>query len=88
MSSSLGGRSARGVGPFFFFDAPCDAPVFVNAIPLDGPYTITARALAANAVVAASPESAPFAITRGSVTDLGTLTLSPCGTACPPIGPE
>lgn len=80
--------SMPGGEPFSFFDAPCDAPVFLGGIPRDGTYTLTARAIANDAFVAASPESAPFAVTRGAITDLGTLTLSPCGTACPPLGPE
>lgn len=80
--------SMPGGGSPYFFTPPCDAPVFVNAIPVEGTYTITARALSFDAVVAASPESAPFEITRGMVTDLGTLTLTPCGTECPPIVPE
>ena len=75
-----------GGGSFDFFFAPCDAPVFVNAIRLEGTYTLSARALADDAVVAASLESGPFTITRGAITDLGTLTLSPCGAACPPLG--
>jgi len=60
--------------------------IYVNTIPLDGSYTFTSRAIAGNAVVAVSPDSAPFTITRGAVTDLGTLTLSPCGAGCPPPG--
>jgi hypothetical protein len=78
--------SMPGGGPAFFFFAPCDAPVYVNAIPLEGTYTLTARAIADNGVVAAAPESAPFTITPGAAIDLGTLTLSPCGAACPPLG--
>jgi hypothetical protein len=73
--------SLAGGGPEFYFDAPCEAPVFLNAIPLEGTYTLTARAITTEDVVATAPESAPFAITRGTVTDLGTLTLSPCGAA-------
>jgi hypothetical protein len=38
-------------------------------------------------VVAVSPESAPAAIARGDITDVETLTLSPCGAACPQPGP-
>lgn len=72
-------------GPMFYFHAPCDAPVFLNAIPLEGTYTLTARAFSVDGVVAASPASAPFEVTRGAITDLGTITLSPCGDACPPL---
>jgi hypothetical protein len=72
-----------GGGPTFFFGAPCHAPVYVDGIPLDGTYTFTAYALAMDAVVAVSPESAPVAIARGEITDVETLTLSPCGAACP-----
>jgi len=73
-------------GDPFFFDAPCDEPLFLNAIPLEGTFTITARAVAGGgAVVAASPESAPFTITRNEIADLGTIVMSPCGAACPPF---
>jgi hypothetical protein len=34
-------------------------------------------------VVAVSPETAPFVITQNGFTDIGTLTLTPCGAACP-----
>jgi hypothetical protein len=76
-----------GGGPTFYFDAPCSAPVYVDGIPLDGTYTFTAYALAMDGVVAVSPESAPAAIARGDITDVETLTLSPCGAACPQPGP-
>jgi hypothetical protein len=77
-----------GMGPFFFFQTSCDAAVFMNAIPRDGMYTLTARAVAIDTVVAVSAESAPFTITRGTLTDVGTLTLSPCGTACEQLRPQ
>ena len=77
-----------GGGATFGFDAPCDAPAYRNSIQLDGTYTLTAYALAIDRAVAASPESAPFAVTRGVVADVGILTLSPCGAACPQLGPE
>lgn len=81
LEASLSGR------PRAFFEAPCKLAVYVSALPLDGPYTLRARALAADTVVAASPDSAPFTIVLGATTDAGTLTLAPCGTACPPLGP-
>lgn len=71
----------------FFWNAPCEAPVFMNAILIDGTFTLSARAIAAGTVVATSPESTPFAVTLGAITDVGTLTLSPCGTACPQLAP-
>jgi hypothetical protein len=82
LATEVGGAATFG------FDAPCDAPAYMNSIPLDGTYTLTAYALAIDRAVAASPESAPFAVPRGVVTDVGLLTLSPCGTACPQLGPE
>lgn len=66
--------------------APCDAPAFVNAIPFPGMFTLSARAVAAGAVVAISPESTPLKVTPDAITDFGTLTLSPCRAACPPPG--
>jgi len=66
--------------------ASCKAPVFMNAIPSPGMFTLSARAYAGNAVVASSLESPPFAVTPDMITDFGTLTLSPCGAACPPPG--
>lgn len=69
----------------FFWNAPCESPVFVNAIPFPGTFTFSARAIAADGVVATSPPSAPFNVTLGAITDIGTLTLSPCGTTCPPL---
>lgn len=59
--------------------------VFLNAIPVAGTYTLTARAFSEDAVVAVAPASAPFEVTREALTDLGTITLSPCGAACPPL---
>jgi hypothetical protein len=80
--------STPGMGPFFFFTAPCDATVFRNGLRMEGTFTLFARAVAIDTIVAISPESAPFTITRGTVTDVGTLVLSPCGTACARLGPE
>jgi hypothetical protein len=77
--------SMPGGGPMFYFNAPCDAPVFLNAIPVAGTYTLTARAFSEDAVVAAAPASAPFDVTREALTDLGTITMSPCGAGCPPL---
>ena len=74
---------------FFFFDAPCAIGTLMGAIEREGTYTVRAWAIAGeNAdVVAASPASAPFAVTRGATSEPGTLTLSPCS-PCPPIEPE
>lgn len=77
-----------GMGPFFFFQTSCDAAGFMNAIPREGTYSLTARAVAIDTVVAVSPESAPFTITNGTITDVGTLVLSPCGAACAQLEPE
>jgi hypothetical protein len=74
--------------PLFSWNAPCEAPVFVDVIPIPGTFTLSARAIAADAVVATSPESAPFAVASGAIIDFGTLTLSPCGTACPQLAPS
>jgi hypothetical protein len=79
-------HAALSEGPIFFIYAPCDAPVFVQALPFDGTYTLTAHASTDLAEVASSAPSAPFTITRGEIIDLGTLTLTPCGAACPSPG--
>ncbi len=81
-------RASMFQGPTFFLDAPCDAGVLVDALPLDGMYTVLAFAVSIDTIVAAAPETAPFPITRGAIADLGTLTLSPCGTECPSPEPE
>ena len=70
-----------------FFESPCELAVHVSAIELGGPYTLRAFALAFDTVVAVSPDSAPFMVTRQTISNVGTLTLSPCGAACPPLGP-
>jgi hypothetical protein len=69
--------SMPGGQPLFAWQAPCGAPVFVNEIPIPGTFTLSARAIAANGVVATSPESTPFEVTFGTITDVGTLTLTP-----------
>lgn len=76
-----------GGGPFFFFNAPCSAPLLSDIIFAGGMFTITARAMAGDDMVAASPDSAPFLVTHEGIVDVGTLTLSPC-TECPPLEPE
>jgi hypothetical protein len=48
----------------------------------NGTYTMRLRAESATATVAVSAESAPFTLSSLDVTDLGTLTLSPCA-PCP-----
>jgi hypothetical protein len=68
---------------FSSWSVPCRAPVFVNAIPPPGMYTLSAVAVAASGVVATAPPSAPFEIVRDQITDVGTLVLSPCGGECP-----
>jgi hypothetical protein len=80
--------SMDGGGPPRFFSAFCEAPVLLDALTPEGTYTLTARAFGMNGIVAASPDSAPLAVTRGTITDFGTLTLSPCGATCPPLEPE
>jgi len=80
--------SMLGGGASAFFDLPCQIGVLSNVIPFDGTYTLTAQAIAADAVVAVAPESAPFSVSPGTIADLGTITLTPCGTACPSLGPE
>jgi hypothetical protein len=75
-------------GPVRFrYDAPCMPPDFLDMIPFPGVFTISVRAIATDAVVATSPESAPFQIDPLGFTDLGTLSLTPCGAACPPLEP-
>jgi len=75
-------------GPVRFrYDAPCVPPDFLDMIPVPGVYTISVRAIAADAVVATSPESAPLRVDPLGFTDFGVLPLTPCGSACPPLEP-
>jgi hypothetical protein len=53
--------------------------------PGNGTYTVILRAIAADAVVAVSPESAPFTLMSPLFTDIGTLALTPCGASCPEL---
>lgn len=72
-------------GPVLFrYQAPCTPPDFLNMIPFPGVFTISVRAIATDAVVATSPESAPLRVDPLGFTDFGALSLTPCGTACPP----
>jgi hypothetical protein len=57
--------------------------LFLGTIPIAGTFTVAARALSNTRVVATSPTSPPLTLTPGALNDFGTLTLSPCGTACP-----
>jgi hypothetical protein len=66
---------------------PCEAASFANELPSFGELTLSARAMTANAVVATSPESAPLVSAPGTIVDFGTLTLTPCADACPPLAP-
>jgi hypothetical protein len=51
--------------------------------PGGGTFTMVLRALRADTVVAVSPESEPFTLMPPLFTDLGTMTLTPCGASCP-----
>jgi hypothetical protein len=65
------------------YQSGCLFPGFSGMVP---PETYTAQLRGFDEdeeVVAASPESAPFVITENGFVDLGTLTISPCGAACP-----
>ncbi len=77
-----------GGGPPRSFIGFCESPILLDVLAPEGTYTLTARALRGNGIVAVSPESAPLAVTRGALTDFGTLTLTPCGASCPPLDSE
>lgn len=79
-----------GGGPFFFNDGACTIGVLMGVIPVEGTYTVRAWAIADEdgRTVAAAPASAPFAVSRDEIAEPAPLTLSPCGSACPPISPE
>lgn len=53
--------------------------------PGSGTFTVMLRATTADAVVAVSPESAPVTLMPPLFTDLGTMTLTPCGASCPAL---
>jgi hypothetical protein len=72
--------------PSLSFGASCEAGLFRSPLPLRGTYTVHARATTDDRVVATSPESAPIVFTAGQLIDVGVLTLSPCGAACPEPG--
>ena len=58
---------------------------FYVGFPGSGTVTVMLRAIAGDAVVAVSPESAPFTLMPPLFTDLGTMTLTPCGASCPEL---
>ncbi|CAN5748781.1 hypothetical protein BH11MYX3_BH11MYX3_30250 [soil metagenome] len=64
------------------FEYPCELTRVAAQAP-EGTFTARMRAFAGEAVVAASEETAPFEVTPEGLTDFGTLTLVPCGAACP-----
>lgn len=60
----------------------CDATPFLGLIG-SGTFSVRLRALANWTTVAVSPQLDDVVVAPPAFTDLGTLTLSPCGTACP-----
>jgi hypothetical protein len=65
------------------FQYPCEFPKLTGML---APDTYTAHLQAhdvAQTIVAVSPETTPFVITENGFTDIGTLTLTACGAACP-----
>jgi hypothetical protein len=68
--------------PFFNAGAWCgDSRLLANAP--DGTYTVILRAWGQEAPVAASPELPDVTIGSGSITNAGTVVLTPCGADCP-----
>ena len=61
----------------------CSAGIVLQSVPLQGTFVVRARAIAGAVVVAAAPDTAPVTLSRAQLTELGTLVLSPCGSACP-----
>jgi hypothetical protein len=65
------------------YQVPCEFPELTGMVAADT-YTAHLQAYAGDqTIVAVSPETAPFVIAEDGFTDLGTLTLTPCGAACP-----
>lgn len=64
------------------FQIACEPPLFLGTVP-PATYTVQLRALASGSVIAISPDSAPVDVTAEGFTDLGIVTLAPCGAACP-----
>jgi hypothetical protein len=62
--------------------APCEQSPFFTFAP-DGTYSLVLRADGPTGAVAVSEETAEFDIQSPDVINLGTLTLVPCGAACP-----
>ena len=87
--ASVGAASVRivfslpGMPEIDGFQYPCELSMLSRMVV---PETYTAHLEASSGqqrVVALSQETAPFVITENGFVDLGTLTLTPCGVACP-----
>lgn len=76
--------SLPGMPDFEGFQYPCEFPELSRMVIPDT-YTVHLEAYTADevTVVALSPETAPFVVTQSGFTNLGTLTLTACGAACP-----
>lgn len=66
----------------YFVDTLCEDMVYTG-YPPGRTDRVQLRALAQGVSVAISPESPPFTLMPPALTDLGTLTLTPCGGTCP-----
>jgi hypothetical protein len=77
------GFGLPGEAPVFAIGDACELGGLAQPIQLQGDFVVTALAIAGDAVVAASPESAPFSLVPGELVELGVLVLSPCGDMCP-----
>jgi hypothetical protein len=67
----------------FGFSGFCTDGFIGNGLTVLGTYTAHLAALSGDKIVARSPETPPFDITDGGLTDLGLQTLTACGSACP-----
>ena len=72
-----------GQAPYVFAGESCAAGMTFQSVPVQGTYTVSARALGPRGFVAVSPETPPVELSPRLVVDLGTFVLSPCGDACP-----
>jgi hypothetical protein len=64
------------------YQSPCEPSMLMAAVQ-SGTYSVQLKALVGQQTVAVSQASAPLDIVSGTPTDLGIITLTPCGASCP-----
>ncbi len=66
-----------------FYQYPCELSQATGSVA-PGTYTAVARAYARDqSVIGVSAETAPFVVTESGFTDVGTISIAPCGASCP-----